>query len=215
MRWAAVGDIWAGCWRHAAQRHPRFTSATTAGRSTVRSVPGRGHAGQSPPRGATPAATSTRSRRDGRHGTSRDRRPRRRPSRRGVPNCTRGWRSCSTTSVDAAWGSTDPILPTRTPCSNVAWWRSALPSSANGTLYEADGVVAALHRLRRRQGPRRPQSDGLAACIAGDIAYLRTKFDRGSTTSIYMLGADHHGYVVRLKAAAAAASATTASVEVR
>jgi arginyl-tRNA synthetase len=48
------------------------------------------------------------------------------------------------------------------------------------------------------------KSDGEAAYIAGDIAYFKDKRDRGFDLCIYMLGADHHGYVVRLKAAAAA-----------
>jgi len=37
------------------------------------------------------------------------------------------------------------------------------------------------------------KSDGNAAYIAGDIAYVKDKFDRGHDLCIYMLGADHHG----------------------
>ena len=48
------------------------------------------------------------------------------------------------------------------------------------------------------------KTDGEPAYIAGDIAYLRDKRDRGFDLCIYMLGADHHGYIARLKAAAAA-----------
>lgn len=48
------------------------------------------------------------------------------------------------------------------------------------------------------------KSDGRPAYIAGDIAYLRDKLRRGFQLCIYMLGADHHGYISRLKAAAAA-----------
>ncbi|GAA2778325.1 arginine--tRNA ligase [Saccharopolyspora taberi] len=48
------------------------------------------------------------------------------------------------------------------------------------------------------------KSDGHPAYIAGDVAYLRDKRDRGFDLCIYMLGADHHGYIPRLKAAAAA-----------
>ena len=58
------------------------------------------------------------------------------------------------------------------------------------------------------------KSDGNAAYIAGDIAYLKDKHDRGANHLIYMLGADHHGYVVRLKAAAAALGYDPDSVEV-
>ncbi|GAA2563408.1 arginyl-tRNA synthetase [Neomicrococcus aestuarii] len=58
------------------------------------------------------------------------------------------------------------------------------------------------------------KSDGNAAYIGGDIAYARNKFERGFTTSIYMLGADHHGYVARLKAAAAALGYNPDGIEV-
>ena len=48
------------------------------------------------------------------------------------------------------------------------------------------------------------KSDGEPAYIAGDLAYFLDKRARGFDLCIYMLGADHHGYVSRLKAAAAA-----------
>ncbi len=48
------------------------------------------------------------------------------------------------------------------------------------------------------------KSDGDAAYIAGDIAYYLDKRDRGFDTAIYMLGADHHGYVPRMMALCAA-----------
>ncbi|MGL4306553.1 MAG: arginine--tRNA ligase [Mycobacteriaceae bacterium] len=58
------------------------------------------------------------------------------------------------------------------------------------------------------------KSDGNAAYIAGDIAYFRDKRQRGFTLCIYMLGADHHGYIARLKAAAAALGDDPATVDV-
>ena len=58
------------------------------------------------------------------------------------------------------------------------------------------------------------KSDGNAAYIAGDIAYVADKFERGHNLNIYMLGADHHGYVPRLKAAAAALGYDANGVEV-
>ncbi|MGP4020507.1 arginine--tRNA ligase [Saccharopolyspora sp. 5N708] len=48
------------------------------------------------------------------------------------------------------------------------------------------------------------KSDGEPAYIAADVAYLRDKRNRGFDLCIYVLGADHHGYIARLKAAAAA-----------
>ncbi|AXB44917.1 arginine--tRNA ligase [Amycolatopsis albispora] len=58
------------------------------------------------------------------------------------------------------------------------------------------------------------KQDGNPAYIAGDIAYLHDKRQRGFDLCIYMLGADHHGYIVRLKAAAAALGDDPAVVEV-
>jgi arginyl-tRNA synthetase len=58
------------------------------------------------------------------------------------------------------------------------------------------------------------KSDGNAAYIAGDLAYLRDKRARGFDLCIYLLGADHHGYISRLKAAASAFGDDPASVEV-
>jgi arginyl-tRNA synthetase len=58
------------------------------------------------------------------------------------------------------------------------------------------------------------KSDGNAAYIAGDIAYFQDKRSRGFDLCIYMLGADHHGYIGRLKAAAAAFGDDPATVEV-
>ena len=46
------------------------------------------------------------------------------------------------------------------------------------------------------------KSDGAYAYFASDIAYYTSKRERGFNLCIYLLGADHHGYVARLKAAA-------------
>jgi len=48
------------------------------------------------------------------------------------------------------------------------------------------------------------KSDGEAAYIAGDLAYYLDKRERGFDQAIYMLGADHHGYVQRMMAMCAA-----------
>jgi arginyl-tRNA synthetase len=58
------------------------------------------------------------------------------------------------------------------------------------------------------------KSDGKPAYIAGDIAYYLDKRQRGFDLCIYMLGADHHGYIARLKATAAAFGEDPATVEV-
>lgn len=49
------------------------------------------------------------------------------------------------------------------------------------------------------------KSDGSFAYFASDSAYYISKRERGFDICIYMLGADHHGYVNRLKAIAACA----------
>jgi arginyl-tRNA synthetase len=48
------------------------------------------------------------------------------------------------------------------------------------------------------------KSDGEAAYIAGDLAYYLDKRSRGFDQCIYMLGADHHGYIQRMMAMCAA-----------
>jgi len=58
------------------------------------------------------------------------------------------------------------------------------------------------------------KSDGKPAYIAADIAYYLDKRQRGFDLCIYMLGADHHGYIARLKAVAAAFGEDPATVEV-
>ncbi|MDK8726562.1 arginine--tRNA ligase [Corynebacterium amycolatum] len=85
----------------------------------------------------------------------------------------------------------------------------------NGKLYEADG---AWWLKSTDYGDDKDRvvikSDGDAAYIAGDIAYVKNKFDRGHNLCIYMLGADHHGYIARLRAAAAALGYNADGVEV-
>ncbi|WP_055589841.1 arginine--tRNA ligase [Streptacidiphilus griseoplanus] len=49
------------------------------------------------------------------------------------------------------------------------------------------------------------KADGDTTYFASDAAYYLSKRDRGNAVNVYMLGADHHGYVGRLKAIAACA----------
>ncbi|NLS03495.1 arginine--tRNA ligase [Rhizobium sp. P32RR-XVIII] len=50
------------------------------------------------------------------------------------------------------------------------------------------------------------KSDGSYTYFAADVAYFKNKFDRGFDEMIYVLGADHGGYVKRLEAVARAIS---------
>ena len=92
------------------------------------------------------------------------------------------------------------------------------------SLYESGAVERAIERLRELGhmfeedgalwlrtttfGDDRDRvvlkSDGEAAYIAGDLAYYLDKRSRGFDQCIYMLGADHHGYVPRMMAMCAA-----------
>ena len=85
----------------------------------------------------------------------------------------------------------------------------------NGSIYESEGAVW----LRTTDfGDDKDRvvikSDGHPAYIAGDLAYFLDKRQRGFDLCIYMLGADHHGYIARLKAAAAALGDDPDTVEV-
>jgi arginyl-tRNA synthetase len=58
------------------------------------------------------------------------------------------------------------------------------------------------------------KSDGSYTYFAGDVAYARDKISRGFDELIYVLGADHSGYVKRLKAIARALSENRVEVSV-
>ena len=93
------------------------------------------------------------------------------------------------------------------------------------TLHESGAVSAAIDRLREQGhvfesdgaiwlrtttfGDDRDRvlirADGVPTYFAADAAYYLSKKDRGFPEKVYMLGADHHGYVNRLKAIAACA----------
>ena len=74
----------------------------------------------------------------------------------------------------------------------------------NGHLYVKDGATwfraSALGDEKDRVVIR---ENGRATYFASDIAYILNKLERGFDRAIYVLGADHHGYVARLRAAAA------------
>jgi arginyl-tRNA synthetase len=71
--------------------------------------------------------------------------------------------------------------------------------------YEAEGTLWARTTAfgDDKDRPLIRSSDGSFLYFAADVAYVRDKFERGFERLIYVLGADHHGYVARLKAAAA------------
>jgi arginyl-tRNA synthetase len=71
--------------------------------------------------------------------------------------------------------------------------------------YEAEGAIWARTSAYGddKDRPLVRSDDGSYLYFAADVAYVRDKLERGFDRAIYVLGADHHGYVARLKAAAA------------
>ena len=73
---------------------------------------------------------------------------------------------------------------------------------ANGGIYEKDG---ALWLASTKYGDDKDRvvirDNGEPTYLAADIAYHKNKFDRGFGELINIWGADHHGYVARVKAA--------------
>ncbi len=76
---------------------------------------------------------------------------------------------------------------------------------ALGKVYEKDG---ALWLKSTDYGDDKDRvvirDNGVPTYLAADIAYHRNKYDRGFKEMIDIWGADHHGYVCRVKAAMAA-----------
>ena len=84
-----------------------------------------------------------------------------------------------------------------------------------GNIYEKDGATWLRSSAFGDDKDRVViKSDGKPAYVAGDLAYYLDKRHRGFDLCIYMFGADHHGYIARLKAAAAAFGDDPATVEV-
>jgi arginyl-tRNA synthetase len=81
--------------------------------------------------------------------------------------------------------------------------------------YEADGTLWAKTSVYgdEKDRPLLRSSDGTHLYYAADVAYLGHKLERFDR-AIYVLGADHHGYVARLEAAAEMLGYDRARIEV-
>lgn len=85
-----------------------------------------------------------------------------------------------------------------------------------GHLYEQEGALwfratsfgDDKDRVVRRE-------NGVTTYFASDLGYLLSKFERGFERAIYIFGADHHGYVARLKAAAQGLGLDPSKIEVQ
>ena len=73
----------------------------------------------------------------------------------------------------------------------------------NGHLYEKDGATwFRASDLGDEKDRVLVRENGRTTYFASDIAYFLNKLERGFDTAVYVFGADHHGYVARLRAAA-------------
>jgi len=84
-----------------------------------------------------------------------------------------------------------------------------------GHMYEKDG---ALWFRATEFGDEKDRvvvrENGATTYFASDIAYLQNKLERGYDKAIYVLGADHHGYIARLKAVASGLGLDPSRIEI-
>ena len=96
-----------------------------------------------------------------------------------------------------------------------AWQRARAQLAAEGRSYRSEGALwlrtTALGDDKDRVLER---SNGEPTYFAADVAYHWDKLGRGYDRLVNVLGADHHGYVARLKAAVAAVGADPARLEI-
>jgi arginyl-tRNA synthetase len=87
---------------------------------------------------------------------------------------------------------------------------------ANGHLFEQDGATwfraTAFGDDKDRVVVR---ENGITTYFASDLGYLLSKFERSFQRALYILGADHHGYIARLKAAAQGLGLDPEKIEVQ
>jgi arginyl-tRNA synthetase len=73
----------------------------------------------------------------------------------------------------------------------------------NGHLYEKEGATwFRASELGDEKDRVVIRENGRTTYFASDIAYFLNKLERGFDSALYVFGADHHGYIARLKAAA-------------
>lgn len=85
----------------------------------------------------------------------------------------------------------------------------------NGNIYKKDGALWLKSTAYGDDKDRVVIRDnGVPTYLAADIAYHRNKLERGFNTLINIWGADHHGYICRVKAAIAAMGYEAKALEV-
>ncbi len=86
----------------------------------------------------------------------------------------------------------------------------------NGHLYELDGATWFRATSFGDDKDRVVIRDnGVTTYFASDLGYLLSKFERGFERALYIFGADHHGYIVRLKAAAQGLGLDPSKIEIQ
>ena len=86
---------------------------------------------------------------------------------------------------------------------------------ARGHVYERDGALWFRSTAFGDQKDRViVRENGESTYFASDIAYAVNKFDRGFDRAIYVWGADHHGYIARVKAAVEALGYDPDTIEI-
>ena len=204
---------WCGCWRRSATRcSASSTSTTRAGRCErfAASLAARMKAA-SRPRTATKATTSTElAERHGGRG-DRPRRPRRRSGGAGVELILEGVRE----TLGPLQRPLRQLVLGAGPVRAAARWTPRWPGSRSATTATAAtgrcGCAATefgddKDRVLVRAG-------GEPTYLAADVAYHWGKLERGFERLIDVLGADHHGYAPRLRAAIAALGADPEALE--
>ena len=87
---------------------------------------------------------------------------------------------------------------------------------SNGHLFEQDGATWFRATSFGDDTDRVViRENGVTTDFASDLGYLLSKFERGYERALYVLGADHHGYMARLKAAAQGLGLDPARIEIQ
>ncbi len=108
-------------------------------------------------------------------------------------------------TLDAAGVHFDTWFSERSLVADGAIDATLADLASRGATYEADGAVWLRSSDYGDDKDRvLVKSDGEPTYLLPDIAYHRNKFERGYEKLIDIWGADHHGYVTRLKAGVAA-----------
>ena len=83
-----------------------------------------------------------------------------------------------------------------------SWESTKQQLESNGSLYEKDGKIFIASTKYSDDSDRVVvRENGIPTYLAGDIIYHKNKYERGYDKYINIWGADHHGYIKRVKAA--------------